>query len=120
MSKVLNIRFQKFDKFDNPVFIASNEDPDYNILKKMSQKIDSLEYDSFSPLYHNDPYNYTTIRFMKSNIPVTLVKNNVYNIDYNVKQVTKNDRTFINCNINKIKLIKKAKVVDQGVDIDLF
>jgi hypothetical protein len=115
--KSLLIRFQKLDQYDNPIFIANAGDESYEDLKKYSKKIADLSYDTFSPIYYASGFELCTIRFKKSQLPVTLKKNNVYSITYAIKTIERNDKKYVNCIIKKIKLIKKAIIVSEGEDL---
>ena len=126
------IRFKKYDQFDNPVFIASlksevnaEENNNFNKLKKYHSKLENKQYDTFLPIYHNPEYGYCTIRFIKNNNPKSMglesafTTNSIYNIEYCIKKKNKNDKTYINCFINKATLVTKAEPVDEGEVLDL-
>ena len=128
-TKILTVRFSKFDQYSNPVFITSNNDckyaynleeaASYNILKKYHQKLFDKEYDTFLPIYHSEEHEYATIRLKKS-IKFTKMKpGNVYEIKYNIKTVSKDSKIYVNCFLSGLKLIKKADRVDEGDELDL-
>jgi hypothetical protein len=62
------LRFQKFDQFNNAIFICSStkddELEDYKKLKAYYEKIYKMS-DTFLPIYDSLEYNYATIRFKK-------------------------------------------------------
>jgi len=123
MSKILTARFSKFDQYSNPVFITTPGHPEetdsYNILKKYHQKLVDKEYDTFLPIYHSEEYEYSTIRLKKSLKYTKMKPGNVYEIRFNIKTVAKNSKIYVNCFLEKCRLIKKAPVVNEGEDLDL-
>ena len=117
MPALKNLRFNKFDKYDNPVFIASHKEKEnYDDLKNKANKLEAKNLHTFLPIYHSEKFKFATIRFVKN-----FQKNGdyikpqpdcVYDIDYTIKKKTKEGdheegRTYINCFINTIKFIKK-------------
>ena len=67
--KLQNLRFQKYDKYAHPIFIASNNDEElenYTTLKHLAERIEEKQYDTFLPIYNSEEFNYSSIRFMKS------------------------------------------------------
>lgn len=120
------IRFKKYDQFDNPVFITSlksevnaEEKNNFNKLKKYHSKLENKQYGTFLPIYHNPEYEYCTIRFMKNNKYANFTTNSIYNIEYCIKKKNKDDKTYVNCYINKATLVTRAEPVDEGELLDL-
>ena len=122
MPIIQKIRFQKYDDYNNAIFIASSkkheEVDNYNELKSLADKLEEKQYDTFMPIYHSTEYNYSTIRF-KKNEKMRLSKNATYNIDYKIKKITKDKKIYINCYIDKVKLVGKAQIEEHGEEIDL-
>jgi len=115
-----SIRFQKLDQYDNPVFISSGDRADeidnYTQLKKFSEQL-SDKYDTFLPIFHSDVFNFSTIRFKKSKEnSLTLKENASYDINYTAKVREVNGKSFVNCYINKLSLVKMP-VIDEGKEI---
>ena len=117
MPVLKNLRFNKFDKYDNPVFIASHKEKEnYDDLKNKANKLEAKNLHTFLPIYHSEKFKFATIRFVKN-----FQKNGdyikphpdcVYNIDYSIKTKTKEGdheegRTYVNCYINTITFVKK-------------
>lgn len=125
MSKQLkSIRFQKNDKFDNPIFIASSkhagDSENFQILKDYAEKLEDKDYGTYLPIYHSELYNYTTIRFKKNaRTQKDLIPNAKYNVDYRIKTVTKDSKIYVNCILEKIKMVENAPIVADGEDLDL-
>lgn len=133
MSKqLMKLRFQKYDKYDNPIFIASSkkniESENFHILKEYAEKLEEKDYGTYLPIYHSELYNYTTIRFKKnarsgSDSKLSkhrdLIPNAKYNVNYRIKTVAKDSKIYVNCILEKIKMIENAPVVDDGEDLDL-
>ena len=122
MPSLKSIRFQKYDAYNNAIFIASSKKPDevdnYNELKSLADKLEEKQYNTFMPIYHSTEYNYSTIRF-KKNEKMRLSQNATYNVEYKIKKITKDNKIYINCYIDKIKLVGKAVVQEEGEEIDL-
>ena len=136
MPSLKNIRFQKVDKYDNLIFIANQtEKENYEDLKDKALKLKN-RFETFSPIFHSEKHNYSTIRFVKNTkvrvsplggkasdgVPldpsgrwVTVEQDCVYDIDYVIKLKNKNDKTYANCFINTIKFIKKNERDDGEV-----
>lgn len=129
MPVLKNIRFQKYDDYSNPVFMATSkedESANYETLKIYSEKLINREYGTFMPIYHNEEYEFSTIRFMK-NSNFRPKNNCVYDLDFTIKMksVDKEDgdeglktRTYINCYINSLKFVSKMEY-DEGEVIEL-
>jgi hypothetical protein len=115
----LNLRFQKFDKFNNVIFIANplKESKVFNQLTKYCDKLKNADYDTFLPIYSNAEMKYATIRF-RYNGKVKFEKNDVYDIDFSIKKKDRDDKTYVNCYINTCKLVSKAPPIDEGEEID--
>ena len=61
-----SIRFHKYDKFNNSVFIASNTRPDekenYDRLAEYAEKLEEKQYDTYLPIYKSVAHNFATVR----------------------------------------------------------
>ena len=130
MSKhLLRLRFQKYDKYDNPIFIASSpkansnqagESENFQILKEYAEKLEEKDYGTYLPIYHSNLYNYATIRFKKNTkTQKDLIPNARYNVDYRIKTVAKDSKIYVNCILEKIKMVEQAPAVEDGEDLDL-
>ena len=127
----LRLRFQKFDKYQNSIFICSSTKEDekesYDTLKKYYEKIYETT-DTFLPIYDSLEYNYVTIRF-KKNITKpesfsskhirNLTQNHIYQVDFTIKKATRESKIYYNCFTTSIKLLEKAKEIDYGDEIEL-
>lgn len=122
MPSLKSLRFQKFDKFQNPVFIASgtkdNEKMNYDTLKEYHEKLEDKDYGTFLPIYNSDEHNYTTIRFKKNDKynPKPRAK---YDVDFKIKTITKNQKIYVNCYIERMKFVEKAEKIDEGEELEL-
>ena len=125
MSSLQGIRFQKFDKYDNPVFIANSEKEEklFKQLKKHEKKLKNLNINTFLPIYSNDEKQYATIRFKNTFKTKEILKalqmkhNDSFNILFSVKQKEHNGKSYINCFIDSILLRERAPEIDYGKDI---
>lgn len=124
MHSLKSIRFQKFDQYQNPVFIASSNKADekemYDLLKSYSDKLENQTYGTFLPIYSNEAYRYATIRFKKSQKYNKMTHGDRYDIEYSIKKKVKPEdgKTYINCYLNKMKLVSKAPKPDWGEDVE--
>ena len=123
MSITLNLRYQKKDRYGSEIFIVSNkydEEVDgFDKLKTLVSKIEELKLNTFNPVYFNEDLNYCTMRF-KFYRGIRLYERNIYQVTFVIKQSERDNRQFVNCYINGIKIIKKAKPVDSGLTLTLM
>jgi hypothetical protein len=121
MTTTINLRFQKKDVYENSIFIAAASNPDeveqYKTLNKFAKQLMLLDTKTFLPIFSNDEFQYATIRCKKNSSFPNLVENSIYKISFDTKRKTKDDKVYINCYLRKLKLVKKAEVVDLGDDI---
>ena len=122
MYSLKSIRFQKTDKFNNIVMIASKSKPNelenYETLKKYAEKLENKDYGTYLPIYNSPQYNYSTIKFFK-NEKYKFVPNVLYDIDYKITTITKNSKIYVNCHIQKCKMVGKAPADAIGEELDL-
>ena len=119
MPVLKSIRFQKNDTYDNSIFIANQtEKENFNDLKDTALKLQAKNLGTFLPIYHSEEHNYTTLRFMKSNF-VYPEPDCVYSISYKIKIKTKENKSYVNCFINKLTFVKKIKRDDEGDELEL-
>ena len=116
------LRYQKPDPYGNEIFIASNKYPDekesYTVLKKMGNKIEEFDYKTFSPIYYDEDLQFATIRFKHLKSRVLLTERNLYKVEFVVKKSTRDNLSYINCFVEKLKLIKKAPPRVDGEVVD--
>ena len=122
MSIELVLRYQRKDDYKNNIFIVSpkydDELPAFEKLKKLETKLKEMDLGTFLPVYFNDDLNYATIRFKFLNSPVKLVERNLYSIKFVIKKSIRENKEYINCYVNSIKLYKKSTPVNQGEVLD--
>ena len=122
MSIELNLRYQKRDAFGTEICIVSqkyNEElPAFEKLKKLEEKLKSLNLGSFLPVYVNEDLNYATIRF-KFYKGMKIVERNLYTVKFVIKTSKRGDKEYINAFVDKISLHTKAKPQDTGEILDL-
>jgi hypothetical protein len=118
MSKKILIAFSKYDQYNNAVFQASISDPGYDELKTLAGKISTMKFtNTFSPIYYSPEFEICTIRFKPSDINMKFTKHSTYDISYSIKKIERNTKTYINCLIRSIKLVKKHIVIDETEDL---
>ena len=108
----LNLRFQKYDKYDLPVFICCpkniDEKDSHNKLKIYHAKLQALNLNTFLPIYASNKYAFTTVRFKKSPMLKDLSEGNTYEVDFSVKTMARDGKTFVNVFCNAINMVKES------------
>jgi hypothetical protein len=123
MSITLNLRYSKRDQYGSEIFIATPKYPEeknaYDVLLTIKSKLNSLNLDTFLPVYRNEELQYATVRF-KVYKGMKLEERNIYTVEFVVKKSSRGDKEYINCHVNTIKMFAKAKPIDYGITLDLF
>lgn len=119
----LRLRFQKFDKYANAIFIVSatreDEKESYDKLKEYYEKIYNTT-DTFLPIYDSLEFQYATIRYKKDTRKHNnLRQNDVYQVDFTIKKAEREGKVYYNCFSTKIKHLEKAPEIDYGEEIEL-
>ena len=111
------LKFSKRDKFENLIFTASkSSDPEnYEILKKIAEKLESSKYGTFLPVYHSVEHSYCSIRFQKDT-KAKIAEGYYYDLGFTVNTVEKGGKTFVNCYIRNLKFVAQHK--DMGTEIE--
>ena len=116
----LLLRFLKYDQYKHPIFIASNrkdtEIASFNKLRDYAEKIREKEYDTFNPIYYDVENQFASIRFKHKGSPLEFGA--FYSIDFKITKKEKLSKIYVNCYIDKIKLISKAEKIDRGEELD--
>ena len=116
----LNLRFLKYDQYKHPIFIASSrkdsEIASFNKLRDYSEKIREKEYNTFNPIYYDLENQFASIRFQYKGSPLEIGA--VYSVDFKITKKEKDNKIYVNCYIDKIKLIAKAEKIDRGEELD--
>ncbi|MHC4236794.1 MAG: hypothetical protein ACYSSM_00785 [Planctomycetota bacterium] len=120
----LKIRFQKFDQYNNSVFIASKcregEAKAYERLTKYHRKLESKKYETFLPIYSNAAKGFATIRFKKNPKYNRMKANNTYEVHFDIKELAKlTCKTYVNCFLRRLRLVSEAPQIDEGEDVNL-
>ena len=102
----LLLRFHKYDKFKNPVFIASlrkdAEIASFTKLRDYYEKIKDREYETSLPIYYDVFNQFTSVSFQYSG--AALEPNATYSVDFNIIK-TKSSKIYVNFHINNIVLV---------------
>tara|TARA_R110002126_G_scaffold257295_2_gene400312 strand:- start:838 stop:1164 length:327 start_codon:yes stop_codon:yes gene_type:complete len=103
------------------MFIAKKADlpESYEKLKGYHARLEKKSYDTFLPIYAHSVYNFSTIRFFKNRKFSKFAEGATYAIDFVVSTKVKNEKTFVNCFINKVKFVNPAPEMDVGDVLDL-
>jgi hypothetical protein len=106
------LTFSKLDKYENMRFNCSEKVDlkSYNDLKNKYNKLVEKDLDTYLPIYNNCEFKFCTITFKKSNQKkYKLIPKAVYEVEFNLTTHQHNDKTYINANISKLKLISQPK-----------
>ncbi len=118
----LTLRFKSYDKFSNPVFIASEkkECKAYKSLCSIEKKLKKIERlkDLFLPLYVSDEYDYATLRLWRERSLRDLEEGATYKLVFCFKEKKISERLVLAACCEKLKLMKKAPVYDEGVMLE--
>lgn len=125
MPSIKNVRFQKLDDYDNPVFICntSKEPKAHKKLKKyhlrLHQSLQKSNKNCFLPLYANDEHKYATIRLKKDSRinKLKLTANDVCDIRFTIRKKTVDGKNYVSCFCDEIQLISKAPPVNLGEEM---
>jgi sulfatase maturation enzyme AslB (radical SAM superfamily) len=122
MPTTLTLRFQKFDDYQNAVFICTAKNPDeleqFQKLTKFHKQLEEKKYDSFLPIYSNPEHEYATVRTVKNSRFTKMSDNSVYEIKFQTKKKNKDLKIYVNCHLLSLKLVKKSEPLDEGSDVD--
>ena len=124
-SKNLILRFSKFDKFNQPVFLASSANAQLNpeeldshrILSKWYTALDNKNFGTFLPIYVKNEF--ASIRFKHNQRFTHMKERDLYDVTFNMRTVVRDRKTYCNIYIDNLKLVKKAKPLDYGDILDL-
>ena len=123
MPTIQNLRFQKCDKYSNPVFIASKIRPDeldnYNTLAEYAQKLEDKQYDTYMPIYKSVEFNFASLRIKKNDKCPKMIPRATYDLTFKIKTITRDEKTYVNCFIDKIKMNTKAPVIEEGEELEM-
>ena len=118
MSNTSTLRFQKYDKFNNMVFIASESQEPESLKQLTSYEIQlCADYDHFIPIYSSQTKGFATVRFKKDSSFTRLKCQATYTIKYDIKKIRKKEKVYVNCHLRKVKLVKEAPIIEEGTDI---
>lgn len=122
MPSLIKLRFQKYDKYANPVFIASNSNPDekenYEILSEYAQKLVEKQYDTYLPIYQSVEHDFCSIRFKKGHYS-KLLPRATYDISFAIKTITKDNKIYVNCYLDRAKMNSKPSTIYEGEELEL-
>ena len=115
MTHEIELRYQKNDKFNYPVFIANakKETDAYTKLKRMHKKLTSMDLKTYLPVYSTSKY--ATMRLNKKNHQ-EFQEQATYKLVFTIKKsVSDDERTFANIYLVSSEL--KASAPSLGEDI---
>jgi hypothetical protein len=107
MALKIQLRYQKKDRYENPVFIANarTEKESYAKLKEIHTKLVAMDVGTYLPVYSTNKY--ATMRLNSRNAKFD--EKATYMLTVNIKKVTAKDgRSFINVYLNDHELISPA------------
>jgi hypothetical protein len=116
-----NLKFQKEDRFSNPVFIAAESTDPENCakLKNIHEKLVEREYETFLPVYHSEEYSYATLRLKKNYKIPKFTEGATYNLDVEIRTNVKDSKTYVNVHLIKARLNTKVARESKGELLEL-
>lgn len=120
---VLTLKYLKTDKYKNTIWLAANDSDD---LQESYKKLRSLyrglyrKYETNLPIWVERSKKISTLRFKKDS-KFKFRDSAIYQLEFNFFETKKNNKSFINAQIEKIKFIKnpdKGKKVYIETDDD--
>lgn len=105
------LTFSKLDKYENMRFSCSEKVDlkSYNDLKNKYNKLVERDMDTYLPLYLNSEFKFCTITFKSGQKKYKLIPKALYEVEFNLTTHQHNDKTYINANIKKLKLVSEPK-----------
>ncbi len=109
----LKLRYQKRTDYGDDVFICT-DDKERPIEKEGFEKLKDIagqlekRFNTFLPIYYSSDYEYCSVRFKPCGKKFKI--GHVYEVKFNVKQITKKDNVYCNCFITSTKFIKSQKI----------
>ena len=122
MPSINSIRFSKYDKFNNIIFITKpDEKENFEKLTKNYNKLRLKNYNTFLPIYASS--GYASIRFKKNDKITNLQNRACYDLEYTIKkkdfQKFGEDKSYVSCYLTKCRQVTKAEPIEMGEDLDL-
>lgn len=99
MSKTIQLRFLKYDKYQYPVFIASPDEDGFEAVTDLHTKISARFPDDRPPTWQSEKY--LTLKTIKYS-SVKFSENCVYSLDFCLKRKD----GYVNALITNAKLVK--------------
>lgn len=114
MVRIEYVKYKHTDAYKNHTFIVSQHfsPSSFEYLKALSGKIDRMFPDSYNPVYYNDKFNYCIIHCLRDS-SFKFSENSIYDIEFDVRQKTVDDKVYVNCVLQKSRFIKRI-VMDHG------
>lgn len=112
-----HLTFQKYDKYDNGIFISRPSDESYEDLKDLNDKLKNYNSEVSNPIYINDEYEFITLRTVKDKLFVFQEKS-IYNVTIKLTHKKIDEKQYINAILIRSRLTKKY-IQDHGTDIVL-
>ena len=123
-SKNLTLRFQKYDKFSQPCFVASSsntQNPEeldsHRTLSTWHKALELKNFGTFLPIFARGEF--ASIRFKTNQKFTHMQERSLYDVSFTMRTVVRDNRTYCNIYIDSLKLRKKAKPLDCGDILDL-
>ena len=115
MSKCLMLRYLKQDQFKNEIFIASDAKvSEHDVQEELSNIYRALKeknITTFLPVFL--AHSYSTIRFKHEN-KFKFEEGATYELSFNIRQIERGDKVYVNCYILKSRLVFKAPAIERG------
>ena len=107
------LRYLKQDQFKNEIFIAgdSGEPEEREELSNICRALKEKNITTFLPVFSGN--GYSTIRFRHEN-KFKFEEGATYELSFDIRQIERGDKVYVNCYILKSRLVFKAPVIERG------
>jgi hypothetical protein len=117
-AKSINVKFVKYDKFKQAMFVVSKDSEEYSeefkrvtlYCKKLTSKYSNM------PIWIDNEKSYATLTFKKCSTLSKLKENAVYTIVFDFHETKVKTQKFINLIAKEVKLLKE---VDNGTRVEI-
>ena len=114
---IRTLRFCSLKCFNLKMSINEIKRPIFNKLTNIYNRLTKMKLGTFLPVYHSKEHKYSSMRFKKTLKYTKMTPNNLYKIEYAIKQTVKDDKAYVNCFLNGMKLLSKAPTIDEGTEM---
>lgn len=120
----MHLKYISTDQFNQAMFCAAEdshtdeEKASYKELCRYHRKLDKRRYGTFLPIYSDLVKKYATMRLKKSPTRPNFKPRAIYDVQFEVKSVTRDGKTYVNCWHRSSTLVKPGTPFYTGEDME--